>query len=304
MSRIHEALKRAEQELKSSAPVPLPFEHHSAVEESVEDHRNFFVTTMEDGLGDVTATAPESSTPDQLLSAARKSLWNSDPKRLLFADPKAHNEPGMEQFRTLRSRLYQLREKKPLKAIMVSSALPGEGKTFVASNLAYVLARQQGRRVLLIDADVRKPSMHECIGTENIPGLNDYLQGNATEQEILQHGQYENLYFIAGGKAVSNPAELVANGRLKHLLQTVAPLFDWILIDSPPVVPITDGAMIGRLADGVLLVVKSETTPVDLVQRAKDELKGLPLLGAVLNWGEQLHSGYSSYYYTYGKTVR
>jgi tyrosine-protein kinase Etk/Wzc len=130
------------------------------------------------------------------------------------------------------------------------------------------------------------------------PGLNDYLAGNADEREILQRSSFENLFFIPGGSIVENPAELIGNGKLKNLLSTFAPHFDWILLDSPPVVPISDGSVIGRHADGVLMVVKTETTPLSLLERAKQELKGLPLLGVVLNRGEK-NAKYSSYYYSY-----
>jgi capsular exopolysaccharide synthesis family protein len=155
---------------------------------------------------------------------------------------------------------------------------------------------------LLIDADVRKPHMHECLGTTGTPGLTDYLVGTFDERKIVQRGPIDNLFFIAGGKVKSNPAELISNGKLKTLLTTLEPFFDWIVLDSPPIVPITDGSVIARNVDGVILVVKSETTPVDLVQRAKEELKNVPVVGVVLNRGDR-NSGFSSYYYSYGKTA-
>jgi Mrp family chromosome partitioning ATPase len=132
--------------------------------------------------------------------------------------------------------------------------------------------------------------------------LNDYLAGTADERSILQRGPLENLFFIPGGTIVENPAELVGNGKLKQLLSMLAPYFDWVLLDSPPVVPISDGSVIARHADGVLMVVKTETTPVPMLERAKQELKNLPMLGVVLNRGER-NAKYSSYYYSYAATA-
>jgi protein-tyrosine kinase len=302
MSRIHEALKRAEEELKSGGPTATAPDLE-LLDREFNAENTMLPPAQVEVLDPEVEMAPTKLSDSEWLANLPRSPWNTDPKKLLFSDANLHNEPGMEEFRTLRSRLYQIREKRALKYIMVSSALPGEGKTFISSNLAYALARQHGRRVLLIDADVRKPHMHECFGTTGIPGLTDYLAGNHDERDIVQRGAVDNLFFIAGGKVKSNPAELVANGKLKKLLATLGPFFDWVLLDSPPVVPISDGSVIARNVDGVMLVVKSETTSVDLVQRAKVELKNLPLLGVVLNRGER-HSGYSSYYYSYGKPVK
>ena len=151
----------------------------------------------------------------------------------------------------------------------------------------------------MIDADVRKCHMHECFGTSSTPGLNEYLAGEADEKAILQRGPLDNLFLIPGGRNVANPSELITNGRFKVLLEKLTPLFDWILIDSPPVIPISDGTMIARHVDGVILVVRAEGTPVEVARQAKQELQERPLLGVVLNRGED-HAGYSSYYYTYG----
>lgn len=296
MSRIHEALRRAEQDLvKGTDPVTIV--EDGSLAPMVTDVRQI---SAEFESKPVTKFEPTTAEVDQhWLDSLPLSPWTPDPKRVLFSDPQQHSELGMEEFRTLRSRLYQIREKRPLKVIMLSSAISGEGKTFVASNLAFALARQQGRRVLLIDADVRKPLIHESIGTTGTPGLNDYLAGKVEPRSIIQRGTMENLYLIPGGQPVSNPSELVANGKMGELLTQVRPFFDWILLDSPPLVSISDGSVISRNADGTLLVIKVETTPVHLVELAKNELKGIPVLGAILNRGERKSSLYSGYQYAY-----
>jgi len=190
---------------------------------------------------------------------------------------------GTEEFRTLRSQLYQLREKQPLRTILVTSSLPREGRTFVAANLAQVMARQPGCRTLLIDADLRNPSLHLALGTSAMPGLSEYLLGEVDELGILQRGQMENLFFLASGRPVSGQTEVVSNGRLKSLLDRLEPLFDWIIIDSPAAIPVSDSGLIANFCDGVLMVVRSDSTPFDLVRKARQKFNPERLLGVVLN---------------------
>jgi capsular exopolysaccharide synthesis family protein len=204
---------------------------------------------------------------------------------------------GTEEYRTLRSRLYHLREKMPLKKLLVTSALPKEGKSFTAANLAQVMVRQHGRRALLIDADLRGPRLHLMLGTTSGPGLSDYLQGKNDEFSIMQRGPVENLFFIPSGSVIEDPAELVGNGRLKLLLQRVEPLFDWIIIDSPPAVPVSDASVLAKVCDRVLLVVQSDSTPFDVARRARQEFPDDALLGVVLNGTREEASPYERYYY-------
>lgn len=214
---------------------------------------------------------------------------------MLFSEssvPKA----GFEEFRTLRSRLLLFRRNRPLKTVVITSSLPLEGKTFVSANLAQVIALQKEHRVLLIDGDLRKPRLHEVLGAPRSPGLSDLLADGIGESQSLQGGPVTNLYFIPSGRHVPNPSELIGNGRLPRMLQDLSPLFEWIIIDTPPVIPVSDVKLIGQSCDGLLIVVKSGATPFDLAQRACRELKDLHPLGVVLNRVELLPT-YESYYY-------
>ena len=132
----------------------------------------------------------------------------------------------------------------PLKRLMVTSALPKEGKSFVAANLAQVLVRQHGRRALVIDADLRNPGMHRHLGASQSPGLSEYLLGECDEFAALQRGPMENLFFLPAGRTVPSAPELLSNGRLKLFLQRVEPLFDWIIIDTSPVIPVSDATLV------------------------------------------------------------
>src|SRR5246500_338831 len=201
--------------------------------------------------GTMAATVPASPMPafgsqftvDGLLARCPQMEWKPDLRTMLFMNGD-DGARGTEEFRTLRSRLYHIREKMTLKTVLVTSALPKEGKSFTASNLAQVMVRQHGRRVLLIDADLRGPRLHLMLGTTPGPGLSDYLQGRNDEFSIIQRGPMENLYFIPSGNALEDPAELVGNGRLKVLLQRLEALFDWIIVDSPPAIPVSDASVL------------------------------------------------------------
>jgi protein-tyrosine kinase len=205
-----------------------------------------------------------------------------------------------EDFRTLRSRLYLTRQKQRLQTVLVTSTLPREGKTFVAANLAQVFVRQRERRALLIDADLRWSRLHLLLGAPLAPGLSEYLQGLADEFSILQQGPQGNLFFIAGGEVASQPAELIANGRFKGLLQRLAPAFDWIVIDSPPAIPVSDASLLAELCDGTLMVVQAGSTPFDLAKKVCEEFRSKRLLGVVLNRVAP-HAHYGYYYGDYGK---
>ena len=182
---------------------------------------------------------------DTLLARCPQMAWKPDMAAMLFmnGDDSAR---GTEEFRTLRSRLYHLREKMTLKKVLVTSALPKEGKSFTAANLAQVIVRQHGRRVLLIDARPARAAAASDAGHDVGPGLSDYLLGRSDELAIMQRGPMENLFFIPSGTGVADPAELVGNGRLKMLLQRLEPLFDWIIIDSPPAIPVSDASVLAR----------------------------------------------------------
>ena len=291
MSRIHEALRKAEQEramAQSRAGV------ETAPAAVLEPSTDAGVVTSAAVLS---AAAPSMAlSTDVSLARSRQTRWNPDPKTMLFFGGEEH-APGMEEFRTLRSRLYQAREKQPLSKLLVTSALPKEGKSFTSANLAQVIVRQHGKRELVIDADLRNPQLHGLLGAEPGPGLCEYLRSESDECSIMQRGPMENLFFIPAGKNSGNPAELVANGRMKFLLSRLEPMFDWIIIDSPPSVLVSDAGLLANYCDGVLLVVRSNSTPVDAAKRARREFAEKNVVGVVLNGISSELSPYSQYYY-------
>src|ERR1700751_1995963 len=219
MSRIHEALKKAEQE-RAVAQGGATSGFAAAPVAEVPGYEEVEATPVTPNLGMPDRGGPFSL--ETLLARCPLTAWNPDLHTMLFMN-RNDSAKGTEKSRTLRSRLYHIREKMPLKKLLVTSALPKEGKSFTASNLAQVMVRQHGRRVLLIDADLRAPRLHMMLGTTSDPGLSDYLLGKNDEFSVMQRGPLENLFFIPSGTGATDPAELVGNGRLKLLLQQIEP---------------------------------------------------------------------------------
>jgi capsular exopolysaccharide synthesis family protein len=203
--------------------------------------------------------------------------------------------PAVEQFRSLRSRIFELRDVSPLKSILISSGLPQEGKSFISVNLALSLARHKNSKVLLIDGDMRRYTTHQMLGCEAQPGLADYLAGKVGIVEIMQRPEQSpeesssrkpllpNLTFIAGGNGGDRAADLSGSPRFGDLIRLAAPHFDWIIVDSSPVLPVSDAVNLARSCDGVLLVARGGVTKYPVAQRAQSELKASKILGFVLN---------------------
>ncbi|MGA9526790.1 MAG: CpsD/CapB family tyrosine-protein kinase [Terriglobales bacterium] len=288
MSRIHDALKRAEEERAAAMG--------THVENSLQPLDPQAVEMPNLQGGNAPAMGPVSGFSfEALLARCPQTEWKPDPNHMLFFQDD-ETRVGTEEFRTLRSRLYQIREKMPLKRILVTSAMPREGKSFVAANMGQVLVRQHGRRALVIDGDLRNPGQHSNFGVPLTPGLSDYLAGECDEFAIMRRGQMDNLFFIPAGRVMPSAPELLANGRLKLLLQRFEPLFDWIIVDSSPVIPVSDPTVVAGYCDGVLMVVRSEVTSSDLAKRAREEFPENLLLGVVLN-GTMGRHAQARYYY-------
>lgn len=245
------------------------------------------------------AVKPEAAfSYEELIKRCVPQEWHLDPLNSVFLNSRP-GEGGPERFRTLRSRLYKIASTRKLKKVLITSGVAAEGKTFVASNLAQSIVQQPELRVLLIDADLRSSRLHLLLGAPNCPGLSDYLRGDADEYAVIQRGTSENLFLIPGGSPVSNPSELLLSDRMKDLLNRTAPAFDWIIMDSPPTLPVHDASVLAELVDGVLFVIRAGSTDAEIVERTAAEFQGKNLLGVVLNQVEKSDSygdEYQNYY--------
>jgi capsular exopolysaccharide synthesis family protein len=204
--------------------------------------------------------------------------------------------PAAEAFRLLGVRLQHLRRDRPLKKVLITSTIPQEGKTTIAANLAYTLALRSGQRVLLLEGDLRRPALSELFGLGKKPGICEHLQGGCSLVTSIYYLEDLGLWIVPAGSAPSNPLEILQLGRLSPVVDQLAAWFDWIIIDSPPVLPLADTSVLMRLADGILLVARQGTTEKRQLQRGIEALDADKLIGALLNGCK--NAAHSDYYYS------
>lgn len=209
------------------------------------------------------------------------------------------NSPIAEQYRTVRTNLQFSAVDKELRRILVTSAAPNEGKSITVANLAVAYA-QQGKRVLLIDADLRKPTVHYTFRLDNLVGLSTVLVGEGSFLEAVQDTAQENLSTMSSGPIPPNPSELLGSRRMEKFLAEAEEVYDLIIIDSPPVLAVTDAQILANIVDGSLLVIRSGQTEYEAAEKAKEALERSTskILGTVLN--DRTKKGSNSYYYYYG----
>ena len=206
--------------------------------------------------------------------------------------------PIAEQFRTIRTNIQFSSVDKELQTMIVTSSGPAEGKSTTTANLAVVFA-QQGKRVLLIDADLRKPTVHYTFRTENHIGLSNVLTRQASLEEAVATTAQDKLWVLPSGPIPPNPSELLGSKGMMTLLEQAKDQYDVIILDTPPVLAVTDAQVLSNLADGVVLVVSSGKTEIDAAKKAKELLESAKakILGVVLN-NKKVQD--SQYYYYYG----
>ncbi len=207
--------------------------------------------------------------------------------------------PVAEAYRTVRTNLSFSRPDNPPRTILVTSAVPQEGKTTTTANLAITLA-QMGGKTLIVDSDLRRPAIRKVFNLESKEGLTDYLIGKGALDALIRTTDIPNLYILPAGQIPPNPSEVLGSQRMKELVAELSRRFEMVFFDSPPVVAVTDAAVLSRNTDGVVLVVQSGATDREAVARAKTLLGNVQanLLGLVLN-NIRIESTYGSYHYRY-----
>lgn len=204
-----------------------------------------------------------------------------------------------EQYRSLRTRLKRAEGGRALRAIVVTSPGKGDGKSLTAANLALTMAQEFQQRVLLIDADLRRPSVHRLFGLGDGPGLTDVLMGGAELNQALVNVDNHHLTLLPAGEIPAHPAELLGSAAMRRVLDTLRTRFDRILIDMPPVAPLADVHIMAPMADGLLMIVRAGVTPRPAIERALAGLDPAKVLGLVLNESGG-HTGESATYRDYG----
>jgi capsular exopolysaccharide synthesis family protein len=234
-------------------------------------------------------------------AAAGPSKGGTDFRRRLmtYEDPKS---PISESYRSLRTNVAYAAVDKKIKSLLISSSQPGEGKSTTTANLAIAFA-QLRKKTLLVDADLRKPVQHNVFGLSRGPGLSEFLIGEIEDvNSIVHESKVENLYILTAGGLPPNPSELLGSERMSQMIDKLEQEWDMILLDSPPIVAVTDASMISGEIDAIAMVVKAGQTERSAVDRALDMMRNVkaPLIGAILNGASQGSlGGKYAYYYSY-----
>ncbi len=277
MSRVHDALRRAEQAGQFSPPAPRAAGQSRLGSALVDAGPNV------SGLLELVKEIPFRSATDSLLIDANRP-----------------HEAPMEEFRTLRTRLNHMKSLQPIHNVVVTSASPAEGKSLSAANLALAQSHLNGNTTLLADFDFRRPIVHTLFGIDRGPGITDYLQGKVPLHEAMRKVAGTDLYIMPAGEAVINPLELLNLREVKLMLDRLPSLFQWVIMDSPPLLFAADANLLSTMSHGTLLVVRIGHTTIDSVTRAMQSLCNNNVLGIVVNGARrgELYSKYT-YYHSY-----
>ncbi|MGQ0734875.1 MAG: CpsD/CapB family tyrosine-protein kinase [Acidobacteriota bacterium] len=302
MSRIDEALRRAAEGQAShtgSTPEPVggsdveelaqePFPIEIAGRLRKRSHTAAGARSPEDR----TPPAPDTPEPSPLRERIDSRL-----EEKVVADNKMERVPR-EQYRRLAAMLHDAQSNSGLSVIMIASSVPGEGKTLTAANLALTLSESYLNRVLLIDADLRKPALHQVFQLETATGLLDGLQHGEADVKLVLRSVSPTLWILPAGRPTEDPMAALTSDRMRQLLNEAKEAFDWVIIDTPPLLMLPDAHLLASMVDGAILLVKAGSTPHALVKRAADIIGRNRITGVVLNQADaHLQAGYGRKYY-------
>jgi capsular exopolysaccharide synthesis family protein len=303
MSRVHEALSKARAkagESSSSAEAGAPLYPIEGPEAAQAD----WASEAADTPAPETAFDQAADTEiqaDGIDTEADNTMFEPRPrlmaeKLVLSANP---DHASVEQYRRLAARLHLAQAEHGIKVVMVASALPGEGKTLTATNLALTLSESYQRDVLLIDGDLRRPSIHEMFRISNVSGLNDGLRSGADRKIPLVHWS-EHLTLITAGRPDPDPMKVLVSQKMQKVIREAATKFQWVIIDTPPVGLLTDASLFSGMVDTAVLVIQAGRTPYASIQRAVEALGRERIFGVVLNRATTAASPqYAGYEYRY-----
>jgi capsular exopolysaccharide synthesis family protein len=245
------------------------------------------------------------SLPLSNVDAGTPTVW--EPPSLVRFSPRskvvvAQNPTSLaaEQYRVLRTNIVKLSQTQALKVILVTSPGPGDGKTLTTMNLALSFCQKPETRVLLIEADLRKPSVGALVAMNPGPGLADYLAGEATLEHVVRPTSIPNFHLLDSGKRPAMPADLLHSPRLAAMMEVLRSHFNWIVLDGPPTNPVADYELLTPICDGVILVVRPYYTQRDLLRLTTEALRGRKVLGCVINGSKHFERYGSAYGYGYG----
>lgn len=287
MSRIHEALRRATNE---------------PVANTSDEREDVFAPAWPVEPAENTATSAE---PMRHLPAETRFVGESHPAvrgfsaewRERLATGAERNGVLVEQFRRLAATLHHAQAAHDIHLIMVTSAAASDGKTLTAVNLALVLSESYRKRVLLIDADLRRPSIGDVTDLTGSSGLGEVLRA-PTEQKLGLVQLTPTLTVLPAGRPDPDPLAGLTSQRMRRILDEAAARFDWVILDAPPVGPLADGSVLAQMVDGTLFVVRAAQTQLPVVQKAIEAVGRERIIGVVLNGVERMPTEHYERYYT------
>lgn len=317
MSRIFDALQRAEGERSGSESIALPegqqllreaerrvaSDWDAVVSDNDQEQEILVLDDETISPGFVASTRAGAVVGSNLMTAGKRTdvinsfqtlptSITSDSRLVSLLDRKS---PAAEAVRLLALRLRDFRRTGTLRRVVITSTIPQEGKSTITANLACTLARRDEEKVLLIEGDVRLPVQFRMFGFEQRPGLCELLRGECALAESVYHLKDAGLWILPAGIATNNPLEIMQSPKLTSLMDQLSACFDWIIIDSPPVLPLADTSVWMRVADGVLLVTREGVTEKKQLKKGLEALEPQKVLGAIINGSKA--SKYSEYYY-------
>lgn len=319
MSRIFDALQRSERERSGNDPASSPegpellqqAESHNLSEWNGSRSEKELPAPQVPGLDALRGSGITLVDIPRILDSPESAPTPVDDRRSFLAQLKSlpislseqsrlvclteKESATAEALRLLGVRLRDLRRTKPLKKVLITSTIPQEGKSTIAANLACALGHSSEERTLLIEGDLRRPSLSRMFGVHTKFGICESLYDETPVLQNIYHLKDANLWLLPAGNTPSNPLELLQSSKLPQLMNDLAKYFDWIVIDSPPVLPLADTSIWMRLADGILLVTRQGTTKKHQLEKGLEALNPQKTLGAVVN--SAAASAYSGYYY-------
>ena len=328
MSRIEEALKRAHEAAPGQAPAPDVFNDPWAVAEPApapvgqgssladeppvrqssflaEEGQGFPGLSKAEGpgLSEVEGSPAEAPAQDPPAGIALFQAFDPRVAEKIVATPDIR-PAFVEQYRKLAGVLHHAQLEKNLKVVMMTSAMAGEGKTLTSTNLALTFSESYRRTVLLIDADLRRPTLHEIFQVPNVSGLGDGLRADK-EQKLSLVQISPRLTLLTAGRPDPDPMSGLTSDRMRRVIEEASSRFDWVIVDTPPVGLLPDARLLAAMADTTLLVIRANTTPYQFVRRAVEAIGRDHIFGVVLNRAEDglgAHGySYYNYYDSYGK---
>ena len=292
MSRLYEALQRSQGETPSASPLATPPPEAPGTQLPglpIDDTAALDALATQAPPAAAWLTVP----PERIL----RPVPTPEQRLITITNP---NSPGAETFRVLATRLAHMRRKRLLKRLLVTSAVGDEGKSVVSVNLALTLARRTGERVLLVEADLRRPTASALLATTQLRGISEWHQHKLALQDAFYQIEGMPLWLLSAGKGIEEPLPLLESDAFAQMLNAVSEGFDWVLLDCTPMLPMADATSLSRLCDGVLVVAREGHTRKRTLIRALNSIEKSKQLGFIFNEASTVRVGYERYYGGYG----